>query len=268
MPAPVLSIITVCFNSEKTIQRTFDSIRSLKNKTKNIEYILIDGASTDSTLNLIESNLDIIDQHLSEPDQGIYDGMNKGAKLATGKHLLYINSDDWVNPKDLLQIIQKLEVSELDFIGCDVNIVNLEGKLIGKRKSNLKPLNFFSHSGMPCSHQGFIIKKDFFNKLSGFSLDFKIAGDYELILKALRESVQFENFPVNIAFYTLGGVSYGNRAQIENFQLQRKYISSVYAILFFLKETLSVSLQKFLPSWLVFKIKKIMSSDYGYIQKK
>ncbi len=130
---PILSIITVCYNSEETIQQTFSSIKELKNLTSKIEYIVIDGNSTDSTKAIIEQNKDIIDQYISEPDQGIYDGMNKGAKLSSGKYILYINSDDYVNPNKLKTIIEVLLKNNYDFIGCDVLISNLNGEIIGKR---------------------------------------------------------------------------------------------------------------------------------------
>lgn len=87
------TVITVCYNSEKTIQRT---LQSIKDQTyKNIEYIIIDGSSTDKTLEIISNYKDIIDVLISEPDNGIYDAMNKGIRLATGNYIGFINSDDY-----------------------------------------------------------------------------------------------------------------------------------------------------------------------------
>ncbi len=264
---PILSIITVCYNSEETIQQTFSSIKELKNLTSKIEYIVIDGNSTDSTKAIIEQNKDIIDQYISEPDQGIYDGMNKGAKLSSGKYILYINSDDYVNPNKLKTIIEVLLKNNYDFIGCDVLISNLNGEIIGKRSTNLKQLNW-KHRGMPCSHQGFIIKSSFFKSLGYFTQDFKIACDYELILKCLSHSKNYKNIHDAIATYTLGGVSFGNVAKGENFRLQKKYINTIIAIKNYLREYVSSFIQKILPNSLIIIFKKLKKSDYAYIEEK
>ncbi|AJI46845.1 glycosyltransferase [Francisella philomiragia] len=87
------TVITVCYNSERTMQRT---LQSIKDQTyKNIEYIIIDGGSTDKTLEIISNYSDIVNILVSEPDNGIYDAMNKGIKLATGDYIGFLNSDDY-----------------------------------------------------------------------------------------------------------------------------------------------------------------------------
>ena len=265
---PTLSIITVCFNSEKTVQRTFDSIQELKKISQEIEYVVIDGASTDATNQIITQNKSLIDHHLTESDEGIYDGMNKGARLATGEYLIYINSDDWVNPEEMIKALEHLKQKKLDFLACTVKIVNLKGEVIGERKPNLAELSFPHHRGMPCSHQGFIINRILFKKLGGFNIKYKVAADYELILKSLTTSKRFENSPLSIAYYTLGGVSYGNSAKSENFELQKQYLSLPFAIFFYLREVISISVQRILPKWLILRIKKFKGSKFEYIQQK
>ncbi|MDO4190908.1 MAG: glycosyltransferase, partial [Bacteroidales bacterium] len=99
---PLVSIITVCFNAEKTIEQT---IQSVINQTySNIEYIIIDGKSTDSTLNIVSKYKDNIATIISEPDNGIYDAMNKGIKLSSGELIGIINADDWYE-KDAVKIM-------------------------------------------------------------------------------------------------------------------------------------------------------------------
>ena len=99
---PLISIITVCYNAEGTIEQT---IRSVLNQTyKNIEYIIIDGFSTDNTLNIIERYKDSIAMVVSERDQGIYDAMNKGLSLAKGCFIGFLNADDWYD-ENALEIV-------------------------------------------------------------------------------------------------------------------------------------------------------------------
>jgi glycosyltransferase involved in cell wall biosynthesis len=107
------SIITVCYNSEKTIERT---ITSLRNQTyQNFEYIIIDGGSTDSTLEIIKKNLDVVSILVSEKDEGIYDAMNKGIDLASGEIIGIINSDDWYE-NDTLENIFKISFGQTNLV--------------------------------------------------------------------------------------------------------------------------------------------------------
>ena len=102
---PYFSIITVCYNSEKTIERTITSLRN--QSYQNFEYIIIDGGSTDSTLEIIKKNLDVVSILVSEKDEGIYDAMNKGIDLASGEIIGIINSDDWYENDTLENIFTK-----------------------------------------------------------------------------------------------------------------------------------------------------------------
>ena len=264
---PTLSIITTCFNAEKSILRTLNSIRELKSLREDIEYIVQDGSSEDNTVKIIKENLDIIDHFSSEKDEGIYDGMNKAVDQCTGKYLLFINADDTVIPEGLKTVTDELTKESFDFIACDVEILNSSYESIGQRKARLEPLGF-GHSGMPCSHQGFICKTEFFNKLGRYSNNFKIAGDYEFIVRCLNQSQHFRNIKVQISRYPLGGISYGNVARWENFRIQMEHVSLINSLKNLSREFISVFIQKILPNKAVQLIKKIKESQYSYIPKK
>ena len=104
-PEPAFSIITVCLNSEKTVERTINSV--LNQTFNDVEYIIIDGGSTDNTLNIIESYEEQITTIISEPDKGLYYAMNKGLALAKGRLIGIINSDDWYEPNTLDLVYQE-----------------------------------------------------------------------------------------------------------------------------------------------------------------
>ena len=109
-----LSLITVCFNSEKTIKKTVDSIES--QSYKNIEYIIIDGQSTDNTNEIIKSHKKKIDIHISEPDEGIFDAYNKGIRVANGDVIGFLNSDDFFVDNNSLDAVMEEFNKDIDIV--------------------------------------------------------------------------------------------------------------------------------------------------------
>ena len=172
---PYFSIITVCLNSEKTLARTIDSIR---NQTfRDVEYIVIDGGSTDSTLSIINDNTDIIDIFHSGKDQGIYDAMNKGLSLATGKWIGIINSDDWYEPHtfqtifDLSKNMNKGVIHGL----CRYYKGEKVDKVMGIHHNNLRE--------MAICHPTCFVSSSLYQKYGNFNTNFTIAADYDLLLR-------------------------------------------------------------------------------------
>lgn len=111
---PLVTVITVCLNSSKTIEQCIESV--LQQTYENIEYIIIDGGSTDDTLNILGNYSNSIDYYISEPDRGLYHAMNKGLELASGEYILFLNSDDWYE-QDCIQTL----VTAKEFSGCDLD---------------------------------------------------------------------------------------------------------------------------------------------------
>jgi glycosyltransferase involved in cell wall biosynthesis len=140
MSLPKVSIITIVFNGIDTLEKT---ILSITNQTyPNIEYIIVDGASTDGTIDLIKAHSNVITRWISEPDKGLYDAMNKGIDLATGDYLWFINSGDVIfAPTTLSQIFNNNKIADI-YYGDTVMIGN-DGNEIGKRRlSPPKNLNW------------------------------------------------------------------------------------------------------------------------------
>ena len=177
-----ISIITVVWNNAKTIK---DAINSVLNQSyKDVEYIVIDGASTDGTIEILQSYGDKI-KFISEKDSGLYDAMNKGICLATGDVVGILNSDDFYASDKILQIV----ASEFLKTGADSVYANLEyvdandPKRVIRYWKSKKYQNGLFRSGWHPAHPTFFVKKEIYKKHGVFDLSFKIAADYEIMLR-------------------------------------------------------------------------------------
>jgi glycosyltransferase involved in cell wall biosynthesis len=186
MQDPKISIITVVFNAQNTIERCINSV--LAQKFKNIEYIIIDGGSTDDTCKIINDYRENIDVFMSEPDNGIYDAMNKGIALATGDVIGIINADDFLADEDVLYNIAK-EFAEKDIriLYGDLDYIDRGDKLIRKWRSGKYSRGMFNWGWMP-PHPTFYCKRSLFDQLGVYKLDYGSAGDYELMLRFIHSN--------------------------------------------------------------------------------
>ncbi|MBR9832554.1 glycosyltransferase [bacterium] len=203
-----ISIITVCYNSAKTIQ---DCIQSVVNQSyPDLEYILIDGQSTDNTLEIVYSFGSKISQVISEQDKGMYDAINKGIKLATGDVIGILNSDDmYVDELVLSEVVQKMKATNADALYADLNYVDQmdTNKVIRYWKSGEYKKGSFLSGWMP-PHPTFFIKKDFYLQYGGYSLDLVSAADYELMLRMIhKNSAKMAYLPRVIVNMRVGGMS-------------------------------------------------------------
>lgn len=204
-----VSIITVSYNSEKTIRDTIESV--LSQKFENIEYIIIDGASKDSTLSIVNEYEGRISKVVSEPDKGIYDAMNKGVSLATGDIIGIINSDDFYPSKNIISKVvrvfestpdTKLLLGAVDFVSDS----NLEHVVRLYSSKGFSP--WLMRFGIMPPHPATFISKDAYEKFGLYKLGYKIGADFELLLrflmvKKLKYSIVDEVF----VRMRLGGVS-------------------------------------------------------------
>lgn len=184
MPAkPLVSIITVSLNSSNTIART---IRSVLDQTyDSIEYIVVDGKSTDGTPEILNSFGSEISCVISEPDNGMYDAINKGIRKATGAIVGILNSDDYFAADDTVEtIVSYFSSTNTDAVYADVRIVDPENtsKTVRYYSSSHFAAWKFRFGFMP-AHPGFFVKKDIYELLGLYRTDFKIAADFELMLR-------------------------------------------------------------------------------------
>jgi len=181
----LVSIITVAFNSEKTIK---DTIKSINNQTyNNIEHILIDGNSNDKTLQFYNSIIKLRNfTVLSEPDEGIYDAMNKGVNISTGDIVFILNSDDIFYDNNVVENFVEIfqNQPEVDIVYGSIQISSNENIKKIKRvwiPTSFKP-NSFKKAWHP-PHPGLVVKKECYEKYGNFNKSFKIAADFELMLR-------------------------------------------------------------------------------------
>lgn len=203
-----VSLITVTYNSADTLADTISSIRT--QDYSDIEYIIVDGGSTDGTIDIIRSNLDIVSHWVSESDNGLYDAMNKGIEMATGQLVGIINSDDFYHRTDSIsKIVAGFSEEDIECVFADIRFVkpnNLE-KTVRYYSSKKFNLGAFSWGFMP-AHPTFFTFRNNFQKYGMYRTDFKIAADFELLVRFLyKHKLRFRYLPVDLMKMRLGGVS-------------------------------------------------------------
>lgn len=208
---PKVSIITVCYNSEKTIE---DTIKSVINQSyPNIEYIVIDGVSNDNTLAIISKYKDKITKIVSEKDKGIYDAINKGIRLATGDIIANLNSDDfYIDNNVIADVVATFENEKTDTLYADLYYVDAvdTNKIVRYWKSKQYKEGLFLKGWMP-PHPTFFVKKEVYQKYGLFDLQFKSAADYEIMLRFIhRFKTSIAYLPRVIVKMRVGGVSNAN----------------------------------------------------------
>lgn len=201
-----ISVITVCLNSEKTIERTIKSV--LAQTYTNIEYIIIDGKSIDNTVGIIKKYETVIAKWISEPDKGLYNAMNKGIAMASGDLIGIINSDDTLYNNRVLEEVAKFH-SNNNIAASIGNIVqhNKNGKIIRKYSSqNWHPAKLTI--GFMPPHTSIFFKKELFHHFGGYNLGFKIAADYELVTRFfLKYNISWKYSGITTAAMLVGGLS-------------------------------------------------------------
>lgn len=208
-----VSIITVCYNSIATIR---DTIQSVINQTYNqIEFIVVDGESTDGTLDVIRENGEHIHHWISEKDSGLYDAMNKGISLATGDIIGILNSDDfYANSQVIEKVVESFNKSNAQCVYGDLVYVDKDNTRKVNRywKAGVATKRSFYLGWMP-PHPSFFVKKEVYEQCGNFDLQFKIAADYEFMLRImLKHACSFYYLPEVITVMRLGGASNGSIA--------------------------------------------------------
>jgi glycosyltransferase involved in cell wall biosynthesis len=203
---PKVTIITVTYNAEATLERTLQSVAALDYAP--LEYLLIDGGSSDGTLALLQAYEAVIDHWVSEPDEGLYDAMNKGMALASGDYLWFLNAGDEAAAPDVLQRVFAQDVGADIYYG-DTLIVDGAGQVVGPRR--LQPPDRLSwrdfRRGMLVSHQALIVAR----RLAGpYDLSYRFSADYDWALRLLRKSKHTVNTHLVLARFLDGGLTKKN----------------------------------------------------------
>lgn len=202
-----ISLITISFNSQKTIRNTFESVKN--QSYKNIEYILVDGGSIDHTLN-ISKEYPIISKTVSESDNGIYDALNKGIKSSTGEIIGFLNSDDTFYNENSLQIIYDAFDEVTDCVFADLIYSDKDEKIKRVWKGSAFRNGAFIKGWMP-AHPTFYCRRSVYEKLGLYDDSYKIAGDFELMLRFIeKHNIRSKYIPHTLVNMKVGGVSNGS----------------------------------------------------------
>lgn len=198
-----ISIITPVFNAVETIEKTILSVVTQEMDSE-LEYIIVDGASKDESLEVINKYIDKIDVLISEKDQGVYDAMNKGIARTTGDIIGIINSDDWYND-GILKIVEEVfkENEDIDIVYSPINNY-FEGKYLNTFiPGNLENLVF----KFTINHPSCFVKKSVYDRIGLFDLSYSIAADYDFVLRAYTSGVKFHYIETPLVSYSLNGMS-------------------------------------------------------------
>jgi glycosyltransferase involved in cell wall biosynthesis len=243
-----ISVITVCYNSAATIGDTISSVASQSYADK--EYIVVDGNSSDATMNIVRASSSI-SHFISEPDKGIYDAMNKGIALATGDVIGTLNADDFYMDDHVLSNVAK--------IFLDPNIDACYGDLLYVSEANTdhavrfwKSTNYkhglFKSGWMP-AHPTFFVRKNVYERLGNFDLNYKIAADFELLFRFIEKNkVNTKYLPKVLVKMRLGGTTNKNVSNIiwqnkEIFTILRAYYADFSILKFVAKKLINRFLQ-------------------------
>lgn len=206
MLAPKISVITAVKNNKAGLLSTIESIRAQSYKP--IEYIVVDGGSTDGTLEVIKQNEDIVIHWVSEADRGISDAFNKGLRLATGDYINFQGAGDSFYQSDSLQQLFQLCDKESDLICGQVARTSLSGQCLWISPKKITP-EFNKKSllwKLTLPHQALFTHRRFFEKWGEFDLDVKFAMDYEILLRAYHDFPSVTLLPVVVANWQAGGI--------------------------------------------------------------
>ncbi|RTL57187.1 MAG: glycosyltransferase [Sphingobacteriales bacterium] len=204
-----ISVITVVYNRANTIEKAIQSV--IAQDYHDIEYVVVDGGSTDGTLTVINNYIDHIHQYISDKDDGMYDALNKGIKLATGDIIGVLHADDWFASHHIISKIAKEfeQNHQLDAVYGDIAFIkeNDPNKVVRYYSSSVFKPALLTWGFIP-AHPTFFCKRKCFEKFGYYKTDFDIAADYELLLRFFKvHNIQAKYLPVRVTNMNLGGKS-------------------------------------------------------------
>ncbi|MCS4198118.1 glycosyltransferase family 2 protein [Salinibacter ruber] len=198
-----VSIVTVSYNSAQTISDTIESVR--RQTYPHIEYIVVDGGSTDETVEIITKNEEVIDRWTSEPDEGIYDAMNKGIRMSSGDIVGILNSDDWYEPKAVETAVRVFEKHEdVDLVHGAMRLWKQEGKVDGcwGKRDGLPPTHI-----APFNHPTLFVRRKVYRNIGLFDVSLPTAADYDFMLRFMKSGYEEKYVDHVLTNFRQGGVT-------------------------------------------------------------
>jgi glycosyltransferase involved in cell wall biosynthesis len=262
MGSPVISIITIVFNGEKHLEQT---IRSVLDQTyRHIQYIIIDGGSTDQSVNIIKKYEKDIYYWISEKDKGISDAFNKGIARATGDVIGIINADDWFEPDAFERVAA--QIADADICYGDIQLwKNEKRELI--QKGNLQLLS----REMTIHHATVFVKREIYESYGGFDLQYRCAMDYDLLLRFKVKNCRFAYIPHILSNMRWGGFSdkFWKLGCRETLEIKNKYLpeNKLSHQLYYLKHLAAIRAAKTLSRFKLEFITRVYRKLFSPIKK-
>ena len=230
---PLVSVITVCLNSQEHLEQAIKSV--IEQSYDNIEYIIVDGGSSDGTLDIIRRYENETAYWVSEPDREIYDAINKGISHSTGEIVGIINSDDWYEPHAVQVVVEEwLKHRDAKVIyGNMMNVTETPQKTFYlESKPNIQLMK----KQMGIYHPSCFITRDIYRR-EKYDLKFRLAADYALLLKLYLRGVKFHYVNRVLAYFRAGGASFSYRIYKENYIIRKEPLGMRKAAFLFLEDT-------------------------------
>lgn len=206
-----ITVITVCLNSRNTIEKTIKSVIMQTRQGWDLEYIVVDGGSTDGTMLIIQEYELYINQYVSEPDSGIFDAMNKGIGMASGDIIAFLNSDDWYEENALNSVMAFFADSDCDCVCCDNYVIGKNGRreYFDASKFSIEDL----YIQMIYYHSSIFSKKKLFKKDENFDIRYKFAADYDWFLRSVKKGAKLCYIHQPVFTFCYGGISSVNEIE-------------------------------------------------------
>ena len=234
---PFFTIVTVCWNSDKTISRTIESV--LGQEFQDYEYLIVDGGSTDNTIDIIKAYEPQFNGKLkykSEPDKGIYDAFNKGIERAAGKYVWLVNSDDFIEPGalgKLHNLVKDYQEGEEPLISAIMNCISCDGEVLYQVKSSpAKVAAAYRNNTMGTIHPATIVPKRIYNLVGLYDINYKIIGDIDWFKRVYQANMPIIFADFVVTNFMVGGVptaSGSAKSRKDRKYLLKKFYPNIFA---------------------------------------
>lgn len=200
---PLVTVVTTVYNRESVVEKAICSV--LTQTYENIEYIVVDGASDDNTIAVIRKYDDVIDYFMSEPDGGLYEGMNKGLELAQGDFIIILNSDDWYVPSCIQTLVDAALADNLELVCALATEVDATGTFL--REIPMLPFGDNVWVRMPLRHETMLVSKNLYNRVGLYDETYQIIADLKLTQRMYDEKVRFRQLDESLMFFRKMGIA-------------------------------------------------------------
>jgi glycosyltransferase involved in cell wall biosynthesis len=257
-----VSVITVAFNSASTIERALQSV--LDQTHPHVEHLVVDGGSTDGTVDLVRKFERPGFRWISESDRGMYYAMNKGLEMASGTCVGILNSDDWLEPEALADVSACLESGSGEYTFGDVFLASMDGRRFGLMTSlDVGTLGMDYLFTMPFPHQTCYIRRSLLKRIGFYSVDYRLSSDHDFVVRLIQSKAQGMRLPRPIANYRMGGLGGGVKTFQESRDIAIKYgMSPLRAYRHYVASLMKVTLAQSLPNPLVRMVMRLKGSRH------